>query len=80
MFDPSNIQGVSHNYPPRQVQIEVGFSKDTFHYRSPFFEVESGTDREQEFILLPKLVIGSHFRLNLIGKPGKQEGFDEKYY
>ena len=26
------------------------------------------------------MVLGSHFKLNLIGKPGKQEGMDDKYY
>ncbi len=26
------------------------------------------------------MVLGSHFRLNLIGKPGKQDGMDDKYY
>ena len=35
---------------------------------------------EQEFILLPIFVMGSHFKLNLIGKPGKQDGMDDKYY
>ena len=44
------------------------------------FEVSGGSDAEQEFIILPKLVIGSHFKVTLIGKPFKQDGMDNKYY
>ena len=71
MFNPGNIQGVGHDYPPRQVQIEVGFSKNNFHYKSPIFEVLGGTSAEQEFIILPVFVMGTHFKVNLIGKPCK---------
>ena len=39
-----------------------------------------GGDHEQEFFLLPHFVMGSHFKLNLIGKPFAQEGMDDKYY
>ena len=80
VFNPSNLQGVGHDYPPRQVQLEVGFTKHNFHYKSPIFEVLAGTSTEQEFIILPILVIGSHLKVNLIGKPCKQDGMDDKYY
>ena len=69
-----------HDYPPRQVQIEIGFSQSQFHYKSPLFDVAGGGDHEQEFFLLPHFVLGTHFRLNLIGKPFKQDGMDDKYY
>jgi len=42
--------------------------------------VLAGTSTEQEFIILPILVIGSHLKVNLIGKPCKQDGMDDKYY
>ena len=68
-FDPSKIQATNNTYPPRQVQFEVGFSPNKFHYRSPIFDVKAATRDEQEFVILPDFVVGTHFRVNIIGKP-----------
>lgn len=67
LFDPSEIQNVESVYGPRYVQIQAGFSEDNYHYTSPMFKAASTMD-EQEFVLLPDLVVGSHLRVNLIGK------------
>ena len=70
-FDPKNIQMCNHLYPPAQVQFEVGFGPNKFHYRSPIFDVDQNSTEEQEFVILPDFVIGTHFRVNIIGKPAK---------
>ena len=78
-FDPRRIQMIGYKYPPRQVQFEVGFSSTHFHYKSPIFNVHPETCDEQEFIILPEFVIGTHFKVNLIGKPAIQD-IDNKHY
>ena len=70
---------INHLYPPAQVQFEVGFSPNKFHYRSPFFDVDRNTSEEQEFVILPDFVIGTHFRVNILGAPATQAQ-DNKHY
>ena len=43
------------------------------------FEVHPETSDEQEFIILPTFAIGTHFKVNLIGKPSIQDT-DNKHY
>ena len=70
---------IGYKYPPRQVQFEVGFDSTHFHYKSPIFNVHPESCSEQEFVILPEFVIGTHFKVNLIGKPAIQHG-DNKHY
>ena len=85
VYDPAAIQGsINHLYPPKQAQIEVGFSHDKYHYISPLFDVKPDEKGEQEFFLLPELVVGTHFKINLVGKVFRQdfdgEQSDNLYY
>ena len=64
----SEFEEGDFSFAPKQVQIEVGMSQDSFHYASPIFNFDETGAEEQEFIILPDLVVGTHIKVNLFGK------------
>jgi hypothetical protein len=62
------------------VQFEIGDTENgPYHYRSPIYDVDPLTDKEQVFSFEGDLTVGAYLRINLLGKP-KIQNMDGKYY
>ena len=63
------LHGLGICFGPNKIQIQIGNSKDDFHYKSKDFDIDLSVSRILEFQIWPDIAIGNFLKVVLLDRP-----------